>query len=107
MGRAARMHINCRAGPSRTGGFGKAPRGAGVVKMDVTEENMANISRCEASFAKIDNDIIERRFRPGIQKRYAIVRFECSRGDNAGPTELSGVKHMNVHERLLLDAATM
>ena len=61
------MHINGRARPSRTGGLGKAPGCAGVIKMDVTEEDMANILRGEPSFSKIGNNIVKRRFRAGIE----------------------------------------
>ncbi len=73
--------------------LGKAPRSAGVIEMNVTEENVAHILRSEPYIAKIDNDIVERRFRAGIEKRNVFIRLQRSCGDNAGSAKLARVEN--------------
>src|SRR5438132_2585177 len=85
--RTAWVHVN---GCSQ---FSKAPRRTRVIEMNVTEENVAHIFRCESHLAKIDNDIIERRFRTGIEKRNAFVRFQRSCGNDAGTAKLASVQN--------------
>jgi hypothetical protein len=53
----------------------KAPRSAGVIEMNVAEENAAHILRSEPCIAKIHNDIVERGFRAGIKKRNAFIHL--------------------------------
>ena|SRR5437867_5071339 len=95
--RTAWMDINCR--PK----LGKTPRCAGVIEMNVTEEDMANIFGCEVSLPKIGNYIVESRFRAGIEKRDAVVGLDRSRSNNAGPSELTRVENVqhteNTRER--------
>ena len=105
--RAARMHINSRARPSRTGGFSKTPRGPSMIKMDVAEKNMANVLGREAMFAQIDNHIIEGRFRSRIEKCDTVVRLKRSRCNDAGESELSSVEDVNVQADYFFETATM
>ena|SRR5947207_2559646 len=88
MRRANRMDVDRR---SR---FGETPRRAGMIKMNVAEENMTNIPSREPSFHKIDNYVVESGFRSGIEKCDALVGLERSRGDDSGPAELSGVENV-------------
>jgi hypothetical protein len=77
------MHIDFRAQ------FRKSPRRAGVIEMNVTEKNVADIVRRETGFAKIDNHIVECRFRPGIEQRDTGTGLEGGRGNNSGVAKLS------------------
>src|ERR1700739_46465 len=52
---ATGMYINSRR-------FREPPRRARVVEMNVAQKNMANVFGIETGFAKIANDVIERRF---------------------------------------------
>jgi len=77
MRRASRMNID-------TGiSFREAPGGAGVVEMNMAQENMANVLHGKTGLAKIDNYIFESRFCAGIEERDAVLRFEGSGCDNA------------------------
>ena len=53
MRRASRMNVNLRTE------FSEAPRCAGVIEMNVAQENMANVLRLEAGFPKIANHVVE------------------------------------------------
>ena len=56
--------------------------------MNVAQENVTNVLRLEARFAKIDNHVVERRLGSGIEKRDAIIGLERSRGNDSRKTEL-------------------
>ena len=73
-----------------------------MIEMNVTQKNMTNIVRVQAGLAKSINDILERRFRPGIEQDQSLVRFECSGGDDAGSTQLSSVENVD-HRNLATD----
>jgi hypothetical protein len=77
------------------------PGRAGVVEMNVTQENVANVRRLEARFPKIDNHIVERRFRSGIEQRDSVASFECSRSDDAGVAELARIQYVNFHRLII------
>jgi hypothetical protein len=83
MRRAARMHVNRRTW------LCESPCGAGVIEMNVTQENVTHVFGREAGFAKIDNHIVERRFRSGIEQRDSVVGLERGRGHNSGVPKLS------------------
>jgi hypothetical protein len=53
----------------------KAPGSACVIEMNVTEKNVAYMLRREPCIAKIDDDIVERGFRAGIENRDAFIRL--------------------------------
>src|SRR5437588_2096048 len=89
MGRAARMHVDRRAQ------FREPPGRAGVIEMDMTEKDAPNVARIEPKFAELVRDIVEGRFRPGIEKRQPIVRFERGRCDDAGPAEMLRIENVN------------
>ena len=68
--RAARMHINGRAGPSlprdesdrladRTGVLGKTPRGARMIQMNVTEKDVSDICWANANFSETGSDVLK------------------------------------------------
>ncbi len=68
VGRAARMDVNRRAE------LREAPGRAGVIEMNMAEENMPDILKAEASLGKLRGDGLEGRFRAGVEKDQAIVR---------------------------------
>ena len=92
MRRAARMHVNRRAE------FRETPGGAGMIEMNVTEENVADILNAETSFRKLRGHRLEGRFRAGIEKDQSIVCLEDGRGDDARAAKMSGIEHVH-HER--------
>src|SRR2546423_15513356 len=100
MRRAARMDKDIGTEP------GKTPGGTGVIKVNVAEEDMPNVVRAEAGFRKIDNDVIESRFRTGIKKGDAVVGFERGGGNDAGPAELTGIKDANHRRCLMFDVSS-
>ena len=53
MRRAARVNVNCRAK------VGEAPRGAGVIEMDVAKKNVANVARFRAELSQRGPDVLE------------------------------------------------
>ena len=59
MRRTAWMHINPGAGLARTRGFGKSPGRPRVIEVDVTEENVANVSGVQTDRAHCFNDIFK------------------------------------------------
>src|SRR5205085_11313617 len=89
MGRAARMHVDRRAQ------LREPPGRAGVIEMDVAEKDAPNVARIEPKFAEFVRDVIEGRFRPGVEKRQPIVRFERGRCDDAGPAEMLRIENVN------------
>ena len=56
---------------------------------------MPNIVRIQTEPMKFSNDVIKSRFRAGIKESDTVVRFERSRGNNAGVTELTSIKYVN------------
>jgi hypothetical protein len=84
--RAERMHVDRRSA------FGETPRRAGMIEVNVTEENVPNILCRKPGFAKIDNYVVERRFGARIKKSDAVIGFDGGCGNNAGPTELTGIE---------------
>jgi len=90
MPRANRMDVDSR---SR---FGESPRCAGMIEVNVTEKNVANILCRKADFAKIDNYVVERRFGAGIKKSDAVIGFDGGCGNNAGTTELTGIEDVDI-----------
>jgi len=101
------MHINSRsfsASPARTAspgasrtGSSETPGCAGMIEVNVTDENMANIFGLEAGFPKIDNHVVESRFRASIEKSDAVVRLERGRGNYADVSKLAGIEDVDVH----------
>src|SRR5213078_4038301 len=67
MRRAPRMDINRRAQ------FGEAPRGAGVIEMDVAEKNVTNVTRLSAELGERGSEVVEGRFRASIEKNRTFV----------------------------------
>src|SRR4051812_41214889 len=98
MRRTARMHVNPRASLS------ESPRRAGMIKMNVAQENVTHVLRVESNLAKIDNYVVEGRFRPGIEECDPIVGFERGRGDDSGKAKLLRIQNVDLH---FLLAATM
>jgi len=94
MRRAPRMHVNLCAE------LRKAPRCAGMIEMDVTQKNMANVFCIKPGFPKIDNHVVESRFRSGIEQHDAVAGFERSRGDNFRVTKLPRVENVNQGRRM-------
>ena len=98
MRRAARMDVNgwaLSASAART----EAPRGAGVIEMNVAEKNMAHVVGLEAGLAKPGHHIVEGGFRTGIEKDEAVIGFKRRSGDDAGAAELVSVDDVD-HCRL-------
>ena len=100
MGRAARMHVN-RCSVRET------PGGAGMIEMNMTQKNVANVLRFETGFAKIDNHVVERRFWPSIEQRDPVLGFERGRGDDPGEAELARIQNVNLHRNYFFETATM
>ena len=96
MRRAAGMHINFCVQ------FPEPPCRAGVIEMNVTQENVTEVLGLEAGFSKIDNHIVKSRFRTGVEKREAIVGCERGRGDNSRVAKLSRIENMDFHAPLTL-----
>ena len=76
--------------------FGETPGGAGMIKMNVADENVPDIFRIDSDFLQTGGDIRESRFRPGIKQGDTVIRFERSGGDDAGPAKLQCVDYMNL-----------
>jgi hypothetical protein len=75
--------------------LGEAPGRSGVIEMDVTEKDVANVARREAESGKLVRDAGKRRFRAGIEKHRAIVRLEHGCRDDAAPAEMLGVENVD------------
>jgi len=87
MFRTARVDINhCPK-------LGESPRCAGVIEVNVTKENMTNVFGREASISEIRDDVLESRFRAGVEQRDAVICFECGYGNDAGPAELARIEN--------------
>ncbi len=96
MWRAARVHVYGRAL------FRQSPGRAGVIEVDVTEEEMPHVIRREADrFHPCDN-VLEGGFRAAIEEGEAVVRFEHRGGDDLGALELKGVDDMDHGGREIL-----
>ena len=67
------MHIDRRSGTASPARTCEPPRRAGVIEMNVTKKNMANVFGIEAGLLKIGNHIVERCFGSGIEKRDTVV----------------------------------
>ena len=89
MGRAARMHVNCRTELRET------PRRARVIEMNVAEKNMAHVFRLRANPRQFRGDVFESGFGARIEKRHALVALERSGRDDPRPPELSGIENVN------------
>ncbi len=89
--RTARVNVN------RGAEFREAPGGAGVIEMDVTEKNVANIVRGETRGAHCCGNIVESRRCARVEKRDAVVSLERGRRDNSRAVEVFGVENVN-HE---------
>ena len=89
VGRAARMHIN------RGAKFREAPRGAGMVEMNVAEKNVPDVFRGEMNLAEFRREIFEGRLGPGIEEDQAFVSLERGAGDDAGATEMMSVENVD------------
>ena len=76
---ATRMNVN------RGSKLGEAPSRTGVVKMDMTEEDVLNIVSGSTKLAKRGDDIVKGRFGTGIEKDKAIAGFQRRCGDDARP----------------------
>ena len=75
--------------------FGETPRRAGVIEMDVAEKNVPDIAGSESKFAEFALDILEGRFRSGIEKHRAFIALEQSRRDDAGPAKMLRIENVN------------
>src|SRR5688572_7576245 len=73
VGRAAWMDVDRRAELRET------PGRAGVIEMNMAEENVPDVLKAEASLGKLRGDGLEGRFRSGVEKDQAILSFECRR----------------------------
>ena len=92
---ATRMNVN------RGSKLGEAPSRTGVVKMDMTEEDVLNIVSGSTKLAKRGDDIVKGRFGTGIEKDKAIAGFQRRRGDDARPGELNGVEDVNFQRAVI------
>jgi hypothetical protein len=68
-----------------------------MIEMNVTQKNVAHVFRREAGFSKIDNHVVEGRFRAGVEQCDPIVRLKRARGNDTGATELARVENVNLH----------
>src|SRR4051794_2675733 len=75
--------------------FRETPGSARVIEMDVAEEHVADVARIETMLGGFARDIVEGRFRAGIEKDRAIVCLEQSRRDDAGPAEMLGIENVD------------
>jgi hypothetical protein len=66
-----------------------------VVKVDVAQKNVTNVFCIESRFPKIADDIVEGRFRPGIEEHDSIIRFQRGCGHDSGVPELTCIKDMD------------
>src|SRR6476619_7671183 len=63
--------------------------------MDVAKKNVANIPRLGAEFGERARDVIEGRFRAGIEKDGAFIGLERGGSDNAGAIEMLSIEDVN------------
>jgi hypothetical protein len=89
MRRAARVDVNRRAKLRET------PGGAGVIEMDMAEENMPDIPDAEASLRQLRDHGLEGRLRTGIEENQAVIGLKDSRGDDAAPAEMLRIEDVN------------
>jgi hypothetical protein len=94
--------MNVNRGPK----LGESPGRAGVVKMNMTEEDVPNVVSGSTNLPKRGDDIVKGRLRTGIEKDKAVVRFQRRRGDDARPAELNGVEDVNFQKKRLQDGKT-
>ena len=92
----ARMDVNRRSK------LGESPGRAGVIKMNMTEEDVLNIVSGSTKLAKRGDDIVKGRFGTGIEKDKAIAGFQRRRGDDARPGELNGVEDVNFQKAVVI-----
>jgi hypothetical protein len=71
-----------------------------MIEMNVTQKNMANVFGIEPGLPKIDNHIVESRFRSRVEQRDTIINFERSRGDDSRVTKLPRVENVNQGRRM-------
>lgn len=92
------------AGMDVNGGakLGETPGRPRVIKMNMTEEDMLNVVSGRPNIFKRSDNVVEGRFRPGIEKGEAVVSFERGCGDNAWPPELNGVEDVNFQRRVVI-----
>src|SRR5947207_165044 len=83
------MDVNGRAQ------LGETPGGAGVIEMNMAEEDVPDIARIGTKFAKFARQRVESRFRPGIEKHRPLIGLERSRGDNAASAEMLRIENVN------------
>jgi hypothetical protein len=83
------MHTNRRAGIRKTPGC------ASMIKVNVAQKNVPNILWFEAGPPELGNYVFESRFRPSVEQDDAVVGFQCSHGNDAGATEVMGVKDVD------------
>lgn len=93
MARTIRMDVNGCAE------IREPPRRAGVIEVDVANKYVPHISRLEAMRAQFGGDIVERRFRSGIEERDAVSSFQRGRRDDSGPAKLSCIENVDVVHR--------
>jgi len=75
--------------------FGEAPGRSGVIEMDVTKKNVANIARFGTKFAKLRSNVLEGRLRSGIEEHWTIVRLEQGRRDDPGTAEVLSIENVD------------
>ena len=83
------MHVDGRAK------FCEAPRRAGMIEMDVAEENVPDILDTETSFRKLGDHSLKGRFRSGIEKDESFIGLQQSGSDDTGATEMSSIKDVD------------
>src|SRR5436190_12581784 len=89
MRRTARMNVDRRAE------LGEPPGGPGVIEMNVTQENVANVARFGAELAQFVSDRFKSRFRSGIEKGQALAGFEGRHRDDAAAAEMLRIQDVN------------
>jgi hypothetical protein len=75
----------------------EAPRGAGVIEVDVTKKHVPDIFCRETSSTESFNHVPERRLWPCVEQDDSIVSLECRGRDNARPAELPSVENVDDH----------
>jgi hypothetical protein len=93
---ATRMNIN--RGPK----LGESPGRAGVVKMNMTEEDVPNVVSRRTKPPKRSYDIVKGRLRSGVEKDKALIRFQRGRCNDAQPADLNGVEGVNFQKRVVI-----
>ena len=86
------MHVN------RGAGFGEPKSGAGMIEVDMTQKNMAYIGWFDPKTPQTFNYVVKRGFRTGIKQRDSIIRFQSSRGNDAGTAELQRINDVRIQK---------